>query len=128
MSTLLDSPAAVGAASSVPFGFQLSDDRLAVRKMVREFAESEIAPHVMEWDEAQLFPRDVMARLGDLGMLGVLLQHLPVHRLGLRQPSGTMVLPRGLHQGTRTNPGQQRDHGRISRNIFTVGRVRTWGK
>ena len=73
MTTLLESPAAVGAASSAPFGFQLSDDQVAVRKMVREFAESEIAPHVMEWDEAQVFPREVMARLGDLGMLGVLI-------------------------------------------------------
>lgn len=40
--------------------------------MVREFAESEIAPHVKEWDEAQTFPREAMRQLGDLGMLGVL--------------------------------------------------------
>ena len=73
MTTLLDSPAAVTAASPVPFGFQLSEDQLAVRKMVREFAESEIAPHVMEWDEAQVFPREVVARLGELGMLGVII-------------------------------------------------------
>ncbi len=72
MTTLLDSPAAVGAAASVPFGFQLSEDQLAVRKMVREFAESELAPHVMEWDEAQVFPREAIARLGELGMLGVI--------------------------------------------------------
>lgn len=73
MTTLLESPAAASAASSAPFGFQLSDDQVAVRKMVREFAESEIAPHVMEWDEAQVFPREVIARLGDLGMLGVII-------------------------------------------------------
>ena len=73
MTILLDSPAAVHAASSAPFGFQLSDDQLAVRKMVREFAESEIAPHVMAWDESQDFPREVIARLGDLGMLGVII-------------------------------------------------------
>jgi len=72
MTTLLDSPAAVPAASSVPFGFELSDDQLAVRKMVREFAASELAPHVMEWDEAQVFPREAIARLGELGMLGVI--------------------------------------------------------
>lgn len=72
MTTLLESPAAAGAASFAPFGFQLSDDQLAVRKMVREFAESEIAPHVMKWDESQEFPREVIARLGDLGMLGVI--------------------------------------------------------
>lgn len=73
MTTLLESPAAASAATSAPFGFQLSDDQVAVRKMVRDFAESEIAPHVMEWDEAQVFPREVIARLGDLGMLGVII-------------------------------------------------------
>jgi alkylation response protein AidB-like acyl-CoA dehydrogenase len=39
---------------------------------VREFAESEIKPHVMEWDEAQTFPKDVIKKLGELGMLGVI--------------------------------------------------------
>jgi alkylation response protein AidB-like acyl-CoA dehydrogenase len=73
MTTLLDSPPAVPAAASAPFGFQLSEDQLAVRKMVREFAESELAPHVMEWDESQAFPREAIARLGELGMLGVLI-------------------------------------------------------
>ena len=53
-------------------GFALSDEQLAVKKMVREFAESEIAPHVMEWDEVQRFPRETVAKLGTLGMLGVL--------------------------------------------------------
>jgi len=72
MTTLLDGSAAV-AASPAPFGFQLSDDQLAVRKMVREFAASELAPHVMEWDEAQVFPREAIARLGELGMLGVII-------------------------------------------------------
>jgi hypothetical protein len=52
--------------------FSLSDEQQAIRRMVREFAESEIAPHVMEWDEAQTFPRETMRQLGDLGMLGVL--------------------------------------------------------
>ena len=31
---------------------------------VREFAESEIRPHVMEWDEAQIFPLEVVKKLG----------------------------------------------------------------
>ena len=52
--------------------FALSDEQEAVRRMVRDFAESEIAPHVMEWDEAQTFPREAMRKLGELGMLGVL--------------------------------------------------------
>ena len=52
--------------------FSLSGEQEAIRRMVREFAQSEIAPHVKEWDETQTFPREVMRQLGDLGMLGVL--------------------------------------------------------
>ena len=72
MTTASGSPAAVGAAPYPTLGFQLSDEQLAVRKMVRDFAESELAPHVMEWDEAQVFPREAIARLGELGLLGVI--------------------------------------------------------
>jgi alkylation response protein AidB-like acyl-CoA dehydrogenase len=70
MSNVLDPPAA--ASVQATFGFQLSDEQLAIRKMVREFAETEIAPHVMEWDEAQVFPRGAFQKLGELGLLGVL--------------------------------------------------------
>jgi alkylation response protein AidB-like acyl-CoA dehydrogenase len=52
--------------------FSLSDEQEAIRRMVREFAEAEIAPHVMEWDEAQTFPREAMRKLAELGMMGVL--------------------------------------------------------
>ncbi len=58
---------------STGFSFELSDEQKAVQKLVREFAESEIAPHVMKWDEAQEFPRDIMLKLGELGMLGVII-------------------------------------------------------
>jgi alkylation response protein AidB-like acyl-CoA dehydrogenase len=39
---------------------------------VREFAEGEIAPHVMEWDEAQHFPTELQPKLAELGLLGIL--------------------------------------------------------
>src|SRR5512134_2207820 len=68
MTTVLEKDTAVAAGK----GFALSDEQLAVKKMVSEFAESEIAPHVMEWDEVQRFPRETVAKLGALGMLGVL--------------------------------------------------------
>jgi alkylation response protein AidB-like acyl-CoA dehydrogenase len=43
-----------------------------VRRLAREFARSEVAPHVREWDERSEFPREVYRKLGELGFLGVL--------------------------------------------------------
>ncbi len=63
---------AVLAPPTPGFGFALTEEQEAVRAMVRDFARSEIAPRVKEWDESQAFPRDVFAKLGELGMLGVL--------------------------------------------------------
>ncbi len=51
--------------------FRLNDEQLQIQQMVREFAESEIKPHLSEWDEAQHFPVDTFKRAGGLGMLGV---------------------------------------------------------
>ena len=50
--------------------FQYTPEQIQLRKSVREFAEAEIAPHVMEWDEAQTFPMEVVRKLGQLGYLG----------------------------------------------------------
>ena len=51
--------------------FELTEEQKLTRQTVREFAESEIAPRAFECDETQEFPRDVMRRLGEMGMLGV---------------------------------------------------------
>src|SRR5258708_9589542 len=51
--------------------FRLSDEQTQIQQMVRDFAVSEIKPHLMEWDEAQHFPTEVFKRAGGLGMLGV---------------------------------------------------------
>jgi alkylation response protein AidB-like acyl-CoA dehydrogenase len=52
--------------------FRLTDEQQQIRATVREFAESEIKPHVMEWDEAQTFPLETVKKLGELGMLGAI--------------------------------------------------------
>src|SRR5439155_3686594 len=41
-------------------------------RSVREFAEGEITPHVMEWDEASHFPMEIMPKLAEMGLLGVI--------------------------------------------------------
>ena len=43
-----------------------------IRESVRDFTKNFISPHVMEWDEAQLFPENTFRRMGDHGFLGVL--------------------------------------------------------
>src|SRR6266481_2132687 len=52
--------------------FELSEEQTQIKLSVREFAEAEIAPHVMEWDEAQHFPIELKPKLAELGLLGVL--------------------------------------------------------
>ena len=52
--------------------FEYTPEQIQLRKSVREFAEAEIAPHVMEWDEAQIFPAEVVRKLGQLGYLGAI--------------------------------------------------------
>src|SRR5436853_2021843 len=52
--------------------FRLTDEQQQIRDMVREFAASDIHPHIAEWDEAQHFPVDTFKKAGELGLLGVI--------------------------------------------------------
>jgi len=52
--------------------FELSEEQQQIKMSVREFAEAEIAPHVMEWDESQHFPIELQPKMADLGFLGVI--------------------------------------------------------
>jgi len=52
--------------------FEYTPEQLQLRKAVREFADAEIAPHVMEWDESQTFPLEVIKKLGKLGYMGAI--------------------------------------------------------
>jgi len=52
--------------------FEYTPEQVQLRKAVREFAEAEIAPHVAEWDEGQIFPLEVVRKLGELGYMGAI--------------------------------------------------------
>jgi len=52
--------------------FELTEEQWQIKRTVREFAESEIGPHVMEWDEPQHLPRELFPKLADVGLLGVI--------------------------------------------------------
>jgi alkylation response protein AidB-like acyl-CoA dehydrogenase len=51
--------------------FELSSEHEAFRKVVRDFAEHEIAPHVARWDRQHHFPVDVVQAMGQLGLFGL---------------------------------------------------------
>ena len=52
--------------------FGITDEQKQLRRTIRSFAEAEIKPHVMEWDESQKFPIDVFRKLGKMGVLGAI--------------------------------------------------------
>src|SRR6476620_7966859 len=52
--------------------FQKSEITQQVAQMSRDFAQQYIKPHVMEWDESQTFPHELFKKLGELGLMGVL--------------------------------------------------------
>jgi butyryl-CoA dehydrogenase len=51
--------------------FELAEEHEAFRKVVREFAEAEIAPHAARWDREHHFPVEVVHRMGDLGLFAL---------------------------------------------------------
>lgn len=52
--------------------FSPSENQAMIAQMVRDFAEKEVRPYVMEWDEAQHFPVETFKKMGELGLMGVL--------------------------------------------------------
>ncbi|MBX7095428.1 MAG: acyl-CoA dehydrogenase [Flavobacteriales bacterium] len=52
--------------------FKKTENQKMIAQMVRDFAEKEIRPNVMKWDESQEFPRDLFRKAGELGLMGVL--------------------------------------------------------
>src|SRR3954471_21159682 len=54
-----------------PGMFELSKEHEDFRRVVREFALAEVAPHVEEWDEQHRFPTELVPKMGDLGLFGL---------------------------------------------------------
>ena len=55
--------------------FELSQDHEEFRSLVREFAEAEIEPRVAAWDRAEHFPVELIPKLGELGVFGLVVPH-----------------------------------------------------
>ncbi len=52
--------------------FEYSTEQIQLRKAIRDFAEAEIAPHVLDWDENQIFPLDAIKKAGAMGVMGAI--------------------------------------------------------
>jgi alkylation response protein AidB-like acyl-CoA dehydrogenase len=50
---------------------ELSQEQELLRRSIREFAERELRPRVMQWDEAQEFPRELLSKFSELGLMGI---------------------------------------------------------
>jgi len=53
--------------------FELTQDQISIRDMVRDFARKEVVPHAAGWDESQTFPKALFKQLGELGLLGIII-------------------------------------------------------
>ena len=56
----------------VEMGFSETENQQMIAQMIRDFGAKEIRPKMMEWDESQYFPKELFKKLGDLGLMGVL--------------------------------------------------------
>lgn len=52
--------------------FKYTDTQIQIADMVRDFAEKNIRPDMMKWDEEQYFPVELFHKMGELGLMGVL--------------------------------------------------------
>jgi len=59
-------------AVSNSFTVEFTENQTIIKNTIREFAEKNIKPHIMQFDESQEFPMDIMRQLGELGFLGIL--------------------------------------------------------
>lgn len=55
--------------------FDYNETQSMIAQSIRDFAEQNIRPHIMEWDEAQIFPIPLFKKLGEMGFMGVLVPH-----------------------------------------------------
>ncbi len=52
--------------------FEYNETQAMIAQTIKQFAEQHIRPHIMEWDEAQIFPVELFKKLGEMGFMGVL--------------------------------------------------------
>ncbi len=63
--------ASAHAAQTTGMNFDLSENQIMIAQSIKDFADREIRPNLMKWDEEQIFPKDLFHKMGELGFMGV---------------------------------------------------------
>ena len=63
--------ASAHVAQATGMNFDLSENQIMIAQSIKDFADREIRPNMMKWDEEQIFPRDLFSKMGELGFMGV---------------------------------------------------------
>ncbi len=95
------------------------EERAAIIAAVREFAQSRLAPHALEWDQAKHFPRDVLVSAGELGLGGLVVRD-DVGGVGLTRTDAVAVFEE-LAQGDPTIAAYISIHNMVAWMIDAYG-------
>ena len=125
-----------------PFLPELSENQILIQDTIREFAEKNIRPVIMEYDESQKFPMEIMHQLGELGFMGILVPEeygggglgyieyaLIIEELAKIDPS--IALSVAAHNGLCTNHinlfGNEDQKRKYLPNLASGKKIGAWG-
>lgn len=101
-------------ATRTDMNFEVTESQRMVQELARNFAEKEMKPHVMEYDESQEFPLEIFKKMGELGLLGIVVPEeyggaglsyldLVIILEELAKVDPSIALSVGAHNGLCTN-------------------------
>lgn len=125
-----------------PFLLELTENQIMIRDTIRDFAEKNIRPVIMEYDESQKFPMDIMQQLGELGFMGILVPEeyggaglgyieyaLIIEELAKVDPS--VALSVAAHNGLCTNHinlfGNEQQKNKYLPDLASGKKIGAWG-
>jgi alkylation response protein AidB-like acyl-CoA dehydrogenase len=125
-----------------PFLNELTDEQISIQNTIKEFAEKNIRPFIMEYDETQKFPMEIIRQLGDLGFLGILVPEefggaglgyveyaLVIEELAKVDPS--IALSVAAHNGLCTNHinlfGNEMQRKKYLPDLTSGRKIGAWG-
>ncbi|MCS7053448.1 MAG: acyl-CoA dehydrogenase [Ignavibacterium sp.] len=128
--------------STQPFLLEFNENQIMIRDTIRDFAEKNIRPVIMEYDETQKFPMEIMKQLGELGFMGILVPEeyggaglgyieyaLVIEELARVDPS--VALSVAAHNGLCTNHinlfGNEEQKKKYLPDLATGKKIGAWG-